>query len=215
MQRLCLVLALILLPGTAPGKAFGGGTKIAFQTGEHPKQQSSSEHPSSEEGSASKETPEQPVVKEQPEHPSGGEGSSIKEQPSSEEGSAGKEHPARKKAPVSIESVAVYLEGYVGKKAAEQGGWMKVQDEEAGKTLRLKLDKIHRERLAKTDEGTYFVCADFRTPEGKTYDLDFWVKETDDGLKVTETTVHKEAGKARYTWVEKNGIWSRKPLSGD
>ena len=66
--------------------------------------------------------------------------------------------------------------------------------------------------LAKTDQGTYFVCADFKTPEGRVYDLDFWVKETRDGLSVTETTIHKEEGEPRYNWVEESGIWQRRPL---
>ena len=142
--------------------------------------------------------------KEHPEHPAVEEGSASKEHP---------EHPVAKRKPVTVESVAEYLEGYVAKKAAEEGGWMKVPDEEKGETLELKLDKIHRDRLAKTAEKTYFVCADFKTPEGKAYDLDFWVKETDQGLEVTETAVHKEEGKPRYTWVEKDGIWSHKPVS--
>ncbi len=145
-------------------------------------------------------------AQEHPEHP---------EHPATEEGSAAKEHlehTVKEKKPLTIESVALYLEGYAAEHAAKQGGWMKLQDEEKEKTLELKLDKVHRERLAKTGEGTYFVCADFLTPEGKSYDLDFWVKETDKGLEVTETTIHKEEGVARYNWVEKDGIWSRKPL---
>jgi hypothetical protein len=157
-------------------------------------------------------------AQEHPEHPAGTEGSGTQEHPehpATEEGSAAKEHlehVVKEKKPLTIESVALYLEGYAAKHAVEQGGWMKLQDEEKEKTLELKLDKIHRERLAKTGEGTYFVCADFLTPEGKAYDLDFWVKETDKGLEVTETTIHKEEGVARYNWVEKDGIWSRKPL---
>ncbi len=143
---------------------------------------------------------------EHPEHP---------EQPAPEESSAAKEdleRAVKERKPVTMETVAAYLEGYAAKQAAEQGGWMELQDEEKEKTLKLKLDKVHRERLAKTGEGTYFVCADFMTPEGKAYDLDFWVKETDKGLEVTETTIHKEEGSPRYNWVEKDGIWSRKPL---
>ncbi len=96
--------------------------------------------------------------------------------------------------------------------AEEQGGWMTIRDEQAGVDLKLKLDKIHRERLAKTSEGTYFVCADFKTPQGKLYDLDFWVWEAGDELSVTETTIHKESGKPRYNWVEEDGVWKQKPL---
>lgn len=125
------------------------------------------------------------------------------------------EHPAKKKAPVTIEAVALYIEGYVVEKAAEGDGWMKVPDDKTGKDMSLKLDKIHRDRLAKTDEGTYFVCADFKERGGKLYDLDFWVKDTGEGLSVTETTVHKEDGVRRYTWIEKDGVWSRKYPSGE
>jgi hypothetical protein len=134
-------------------------------------------------------------------------------------GSARQEHPEHPerptapKAPLTIETVAKFLEGYVAKAAAEHDGWMMVHDDVANTDLKLKLDKIHRDRLAKIAEGKYFVCADFSTPEKKSYDLDFWVKETDRGLEVTETTIHKEDGKPRYNWVEKDGIWTRQPLA--
>jgi hypothetical protein len=123
------------------------------------------------------------------------------------------EHPVEKK-PVTIESVAEFLEGYVAEEYSKHDGWMQVRDDRADKTLSLKLDKIHRDRLAKTAEGTYFVCADFKDPGGKAYDLDFWVKETGAGLAVTETMIHKEAGIPRYTWVEKGGVWIRRPVEG-
>lgn len=129
----------------------------------------------------------------------------------------GKEHPEegakqaeKKNEPPTIESVAKFLEDYAEKKTEAQGGWMKIPDEQAKGDLLLRLDKIHRERLAKTGKGTYFVCADFKTPKGKLYDLDFWVKDSEEGLSVTETTIHKEEGKPRYDWVEKDGIWNRK-----
>ena len=87
---------------------------------------------------------------------------------------------------------------------------MKVRDDVSGGDLALKLDKIHRERLSKTSEGTYFVCADFMTRQGKSYDLDFWVEHSADGLQVAETTIHKEEGVARYMWFEEDGRWERK-----
>ena len=31
-----------------------------------------------------------------------------------------------------------------------------------------------------------------------------------DNLTVTEISVHKEDGKARYSWVEEDGIWVKK-----
>ena len=151
------------------------------------------------------------------EHPEGGESEKGDEHPEeggehpekgAEHPEEGEEHP-KEAEPPTVESVARFLESEVAA-AADHDGWMEVRDAEAGADLRLKLDKIHRERLSKTAEATYFVCADFTTPEGKTYDLDFWVKESGDGLSVTETIVHKEEGTARYNWVEEGGIWKRK-----
>ncbi len=113
------------------------------------------------------------------------------------------------RAATTIEDVAKFLEAYVAERSAE--GWFVVRDDRAGTDLRLKLDRVHRERLARTEQGTYFVCADFRTEGGKLYDLDFWVQERDGELTVTETTVHKEEGKPRYTWYKDGEVWKRRP----
>ena len=109
-----------------------------------------------------------------------------------------------------VEAVALFLETEVASWTTEQGGWVKIRDDVSDGDLALRLDKVHRERLSKTSEGTYFVCADFTTPEGKSYDLDFWVHDAADGLKVAETTIHKEEGEARYMWFEEDGVWSRR-----
>ena len=127
-----------------------------------------------------------------------------------EEHSGESAEPEEEREPPTIEAVALFLEGKVAVWTTEQGGWMKVADDVTGGDLELRLDKIHRERLSKTSKGTYFVCADFTTPEGKTWDLDFWVKDTADGLEVDETTIHKEEGVARYMWYEEDGVWVRK-----
>ena len=87
-------------------------------------------------------------------------------------------------------------------------------DKTAGEPLVLTLLKVHKERLATVGEGVYFACADFVTPTGKIYDLDIFMQGPDkDHLAVTEISVHKEAGKARYTWYEKGGIWSKKSVA--
>ena len=181
---------------------------------EHPEE--GEEHPEEgeEHGEEGEEHPEEGEehADEGEEHPEEGEEHAEEGEEHPEEGEEHPEEgeePPEEKEPPTVESVADFLEADVAKTAGESG-WITVQDEEADTALTLKLDKIHRERLAKTAEGTYFVCADFITPEAKTYDLDFWVKETADGLQVTETTVHKEDGQPRYNWVEDKGIWKRK-----
>ncbi len=167
-------------------------TELNLRPVEHPEGE---EHP--EEGEEHSEEGE--------EHPEEGEEHAEEGEEHPEEG---EEHPTEKEPP-TVESVARFLEDEVTNNA-DHGGWMTIWDDEANAELKLQLDKIHRERLSKTAEATYFVCADFTTPEGKTYDLDFWVRETEEGLQVTETTIHKEEGQPRYNWVEENGIWKRK-----
>jgi hypothetical protein len=40
-------------------------------------------------------------------------------------------------------------------------------------------------------------------------DVDFFLKKDGDKLAVTDTTVHKVNGNARYNYEEKNGVWVR------
>lgn len=125
------------------------------------------------------------------------------------------EHPQKKdekKSEVSKRDLARFIEAYVEKKADKKGFFV-VEDEEKGKKLKLKLDKVHEDKLAKVGDSTYFVCADFDAGKDKTYDLDFFLKGKDkDSLKVTEITVHKEDGKERYTWHEQKGLWVKKKV---
>ncbi len=118
----------------------------------------------------------------------------------------------REPSPVTIEDVAAHIESHVAEMASAHGGAFVIRDDVAGTDLSLQLDLVHKERLAHTAEHTYFVCADFKTDEGKVYDLDFWVQNTPDGLEVTESMVHKEEGEPRYNWLEQDGVWVRQPV---
>ncbi len=145
----------------------------------------------------------QALGQEHPEHPSKGEHAEHPEHPSKAE------HPESAHKVPTIEEVAKFLENHVTRATAGSGGTIDIMDKKAGVKRNLKLDKIHRERLAKTGDGVYFVCADFKDNSGKVFDLDFWVERSGDGLKVADTMIHKEAGKARYAWSESDGVWSR------
>lgn len=123
------------------------------------------------------------------------------------------EHPKAEKPEVTKETLAKVIKEYIQKEAKMKGGFFLIYDPLAKKTLALNLEKIHEDRLSPLGDGLYFACADFRTPEDTFYDLDFFVKEAESGLEVNEITIHKEAGKARYTWVEEKGIWKRKEIS--
>lgn len=132
------------------------------------------------------------------------------------------EHPAAKAAehastmkapPITKEELAEAIQAYVEEDAMLKGGYFLVYDKEAAKPLALTLKKVHKDRLSSVGHGVYFACADFVTPTGKVYDLDIFMKGPDKNhLSVTEITVHKESGEARYTWYESEGIWKRKSL---
>ena len=137
------------------------------------------------------------------EHPAGAEEAAKKVQ----------EHPADESAKkgITMEELAAAIEDYVNREAASSGGYFVVRDPEADTDLKLKLELVHKDRLSRISENVYFACADFKTPEGKIYDLDVFMEGTaKDNLKTTEVTVHKEEGEARYTWHEESGIWKKK-----
>jgi hypothetical protein len=125
------------------------------------------------------------------------------------------EHPEgeQKQAAITKDELADAVEAYVRKESASHGGYFIAFDEKAGKELKLTLDKVHRKRLSKVGDGRYFACADFKTPEGKIYDLDVFMTGSDkDYLAFSKFMVHKEAGKERYTWYEERGIWKTKQV---
>ena len=128
----------------------------------------------------------------------------------------GPEHPAEHpssggQAAVTLDDVAEAIEAYVEK----QGGTIEVTDPTSGEKVKLALDKVHRERLATIGNDVYFACADFKAPDGTAYDIDMFMKgKTPDALTFTEMTVHKVAGKARYTWYKEGGVWKKKFAEG-
>jgi Na+-transporting methylmalonyl-CoA/oxaloacetate decarboxylase gamma subunit len=120
------------------------------------------------------------------------------------------EHPTSEKAALTKETLADAITDYVSKESNLKGGYFLFFDDQQGKPLALTLDKVHKERLAALGDGVYFACADFKATDDDMYDLDIFMKEDEHGLEVTEINLHKKNGEARYTWVEKDGIWSKK-----
>lgn len=134
-------------------------------------------------------------------------------------GTVAQEHPEHpkeapgKKAPekVSKEDLAKAIRHYVEEDAKLKGGHFLVYDAAAKKALALTLEKVHDDKLARISDKVYFACADFKEAGGATYDLDIFMELDEEGdLEPTEVLVHKENGKARYTWHEEGGVWKRK-----
>ncbi len=125
-----------------------------------------------------------------------------------------KEHPADKKqAGLSRTDLAAAIRSWVEKEAAANGGWLKVEDPVQHKTLELKLEKVHDDKLARVKPDEHFACADFVEKDGTKYDIDVFMQgKGKDDLREVEITVHRVNSKARYTWLEAGGIWKKKPL---
>jgi hypothetical protein len=149
---------------------------------------------------------------DEPEHP---KKSGEKEHPEHPEKAGEKEHPEHPEshAEVTIERLAGAIEAWIAWDSKLHGGYLFVRDGEEKRTLELKLDKVHRERLSALGDGVYFACADFKAADGTVYDLDVFMSDGSgspfEGLWPTEVLVHKKNGVARYTWREENGRWKR------
>lgn len=119
------------------------------------------------------------------------------------------EHPAEA-FKVDIATISKAISEYVTTDTKLKGGFFLVYDAESKSPLQLTLTKVHEERLAQVGENLFFACSDFSSSDGKSFDLDFFMKNENDKLVVTEVMIHKQDGKARYSWFEEDGVWKRK-----
>ena len=111
---------------------------------------------------------------------------------------------------ITLQNLALAIESFVEADIMLRGAFL-VIDPSTNKVLKLTLDKVHKERLSHIGDDVYFACADFDADDGRVYDLDIFLQgKNTDNLTVTEISIHKEDGKARYGWLEENGIWVKK-----
>ncbi len=113
-----------------------------------------------------------------------------------------------------IKKFSKEVKQYIDNQSSKNNGFFIVKDEEENKTLKLKLIKIHEDKLTSLASGEYFVCSDFKGTDGNTYDIDIFLKKNSwDELTATQTKVHKVNGKPRYTWYEDKGVWKTKDIN--
>ena len=132
-------------------------------------------------------------------------------------GSKKAEHPSATITPqiaqgekITLQNLARAIESFVEADINLRGAFL-VIDPSTNEVLKLNLEKVHKERLSYVGDDIYFACADFNADDGKVYDLDIFLRGTNtDELTVTEITVHKEDGQARYGWLEQDGVWIKK-----
>ncbi len=127
------------------------------------------------------------------------------------------EHPknAEKAKEFSATDLENAIKADIAEKSKDTNGVFKLKDPELKKTWDLTLDRVHKDRLSKLSADTYFACVDMKDREGKTVDVDFFLKSKDGKLEMTDTTVHKVEGKPRYNWKEEDGFWKRVPVRSE
>jgi hypothetical protein len=91
------------------------------------------------------------------------------------------------------------------KNQEDLNGAFSVIDERTGELRQLELVRVH-ERVGKTGEY-YYSCTDMRDVKtGDELDLDFDIESMDDGLEVVAIRIHKDNGKARYTYDDDDNM---------
>ena len=122
------------------------------------------------------------------------------------------EHPKGTKA-VSKSTLEKSIKDQIAEKSKANGGKFAVDDAVLKKTWQLELVRVHTEKLTQLDEKTYFACVDFKADDGTPVDVDFYMKDDGGKLTLSDTTVHKVNGKARFNYEKKGNYWERVPVS--
>ncbi len=111
--------------------------------------------------------------------------------------------------PISMAALEKGIKDQIAEKAKANGGKFAVRDDVLSKTWRLELVSVHTDKLTQLDEKTYFACVDFKADDGTPVDVDFYMKNDNDKLTLSDTTIHKVNGKPRFTYEKKGNFWER------
>ena len=111
--------------------------------------------------------------------------------------------------PISMATLEKAIKDQIAEKAKANGGKFPVQDNIQSKAWQLGIVRVHTDKLTQLDEKTYFACVDFKADDGTPVDVDFYMKNDNDGLTLSDTTVHKVNGKPRFTYEKKGNFWER------
>ena len=111
--------------------------------------------------------------------------------------------------PVSTATLEKAIKDQIAEKAKANGGKLPVKDNVLNKTWQLELVRVHTDKLTQLDDMTYFACVDFKAGDGTLVDVDFYMKDADGKLTLSDTTVHKVSGKPRFNYEKKGNYWER------
>ncbi len=122
------------------------------------------------------------------------------------------EHPKKTTSatkPISTAALEKAIKEQIAEKAKANGGKLAVNDDVLNKTWQLDLVKVHTDKLTQLDDKTYFACVDFKATDGALVDVDFYMKNDNGKLSLSDTTVHKINGKPRFNYEKKGNFWER------
>jgi len=122
------------------------------------------------------------------------------------------EHPKKTTSaakPISTATLEKAIKEQIAEKAKANGGKLGVKDDVLNKTWQLDLVKVHTDKLTQLDDNTYFACVDFKAADGTPVDVDFYMKNDNGKLSLSDTTVHKVDGKPRFNYEKKGNYWER------
>jgi len=122
------------------------------------------------------------------------------------------EHPASK--PATTADLEKAIRAHVDETSKKNNGSFPVKDDVLQKTWALKLDRVHTDKLTQLKDDTYFACVDFKAADGTAVDVDFYLQSKEGKLVITDTTVHKVNGKARFQYQQKGDRWERVQAEG-
>ena len=117
------------------------------------------------------------------------------------------DHPSAKR--VSTATLEKAIKDQIAEKAKANGGKLPVEDTVLKKTWQLELVRVHTDKLTQLDDKTYFACVDFKADDGTLVDVDFYMKNDNGKLSLSDTTVHKINGKPRFNYEKKDNFWQR------
>ena len=113
--------------------------------------------------------------------------------------------------PIVTGDIQAGIEQHIAEQEARHDGYFTVEFE--GRTLRLKLVRVHVEYLATLAPQRHFACVDMASADGQFYDVDFFMSGDRGDMTVTETTVHKLNGVPYYLWAQNaDKAWVRAPV---
>lgn len=105
----------------------------------------------------------------------------------------------------SAEQLRSTIRTYIQTQEKLTGSFTIPDPREKGKLRTLSLIRVH-ERVGKTGDY-YYSCTDMRdVATGDELDLDFDVSDTGKELKVVAVRIHKDNGKPRYTYNDRDEL---------